>query len=202
MEIWLIRHGTTHANLEGRFQGQLNFPLSPRGLREANFLARRLQGAGLQQLYSSNLLRAWQTAQIIALEAGLEPVKSSLLRECSWGLAEGLTRKEIKTAGLPLLTGSGGRIKAGLLSGEGDRKIQARARVFLKTAERDCSRYSRIALVSHGRFLNALMAVALGLPARLKWPFAPDPASVSIIRREVPRGGYRLALFNDRCHLV
>jgi broad specificity phosphatase PhoE len=200
MEIWLIRHGTTSANLEGRFQGRLDYPLSAQGRREAELLARRLSAVGLELLFSSDLQRAWETAQIIGLEAKLQPVKVPLLRECSWGTVEGMTRAEITILHQPFIEGTD-RIKAGLFGGERERKLLARARVFLKRVEHQCTGVHRIALVSHGRFINAMLAAALGLKARQHWPFAPAPASLSVIQNGALPGSFQLELFNDRCHL-
>lgn len=200
MEIWLIRHGTTSANLEGRFQGRLDYPLSDQGCREAELLARRLSLAGLEFLFSSDLQRAWDTAQIIARETKLQPVKAPLLRECSWGVAEGMTRAEINLL-YRCLPGGKQPIKAGLFGGESERKLLARARLFLKKLEQDCPGAHRIAVVSHGRFINALLAAALGVKARQLWPFAPAPASLSVLRDGAFAGKFHLELFNDRCHL-
>ncbi len=200
MEIWLIRHGTTQANLEGRFQGRLDYPLCAQGRREAELLARRLSFAGLEFLFSSDLQRAWDTAQIIARETKLQPVKAPFLRECSWGFAEGLTRAEVTSLNISFSEGNE-RIKAGFFGGESERKLLARARLFLKKVEKDCPGAHRIAMVSHGRLINALLAAALGLKARQSWPFAPGPASLSVIRDGAFPGTYRLELYNDRCHL-
>lgn len=200
MEIWLIRHGTTSANLEGRFQGRLDYPLNAQGRLEADLLARRLSLAGLELLFSSDLQRAWETAQIIARETKLQPFKVTLLRECSWGAAEGMTRTEINLLyrNLPV---EKQRIKAGDFGGESERKLLARARFFLKKLKQNCPGANRVALVSHGRFINALLAAALGLKARQPWPFAPAPASLSVLRDGAYGGKFRLDLFNDRCHL-
>lgn len=201
MEIWLIRHGTTRANLTGRFQGQLDYPLSSQGRREATLLAHRLSAANLEILFSSDLQRAWETAQIIARRTGLTPLLYPLLRECCWGQAEGLTRAEIRRSRLPFPLDSRGRLRAGLVGGESERKLQARARLFLKSLENSRPIYSRVAAVSHGRFINALLSTALGLKARQRWPFAPAPASLSVISKNNFGHKYHLKLYNDRCHL-
>jgi len=110
MEIWLIRHGTTTANQEGRFQGRLDYPLSDQGRCEADLLSRRLKNVGL-----------------------LRPVSSPLLRECSWGAAEGLTQAEIQSYLLPPFFYAGrDRLKPSSWGGESERKLMSRARHFLK----------------------------------------------------------------------
>lgn len=202
MEIWLIRHGATTANQEGRFQGRLDYPLSDQGRCEADLLSRRLKNVGLEFLYSSDLNRAWETAQIMAATTGLRPVSSPLLRECSWGAAEGLTQAEIQACLLPPFFYAGrDRLKPSSWGGESKRKLMSRAGHFLKMVDIKRNGFSRVAVVSHGRLINALFAAAFGLKARRRWPFSPSPASLPIISRRAGESGYRLELFNDRCHL-
>lgn len=62
----LIRHGETDWNVEGRYQGQADPPLNEKGLVQARQLTEQLQGAQIGVLYTSPLLRAKQTADIVA----------------------------------------------------------------------------------------------------------------------------------------
>jgi broad specificity phosphatase PhoE len=64
--LFLIRHGETTWNVEGRYQGQADPPLNDQGLRQARSLARRLRRRGLAVLYTSPLLRASATTEILA----------------------------------------------------------------------------------------------------------------------------------------
>lgn len=197
----MIRHGITNANQEGRLQGRLDYPLSDRGRREAESLSRRVDLIGLQVILSSDLERAWQTAEIIAREAGLEPVRMPLLRECSWGAVEGMTLAEIRSR-YPFWTPHARRgLRAAAFGGESERKLLARTRLLLKVINRRYGSCRRIALVSHGRLINAVIAACLGLKTRQRWPFAPAQASLSMVRYDPTRRQYRLELFNDRCHL-
>ena len=58
--LLLVRHGETAWNAEGRFQGQTDVPLSPRGQCQAAALARMMAAETVQTLYASDLSRAWQ----------------------------------------------------------------------------------------------------------------------------------------------
>ena len=71
--LWMVRHGETDWNLEGRFQGQADPPLNANGLAQASELADLLVEAGIQAIYSSDLQRAALTAQIIGERLGLTP---------------------------------------------------------------------------------------------------------------------------------
>lgn len=66
MRLVLIRHGETDWNVIGRYQGQADPPLNSRGYAQSLELAKKLEGVGLEVIYTSPLLRAAQTAGIIA----------------------------------------------------------------------------------------------------------------------------------------
>ena len=94
--LFLVRHGETDWNAAGRWQGQTDIPLNPRGREQAREVAGRLRGEGLGAIASSDLLRARTTAEIVAAELGL--VVNHLdpgLRERRFGCFEGLTREEV-----------------------------------------------------------------------------------------------------------
>jgi broad specificity phosphatase PhoE len=92
----LIRHGETDWNTEGRWQGQIDIPLNENGLEHAQQLARELAGEGIQAIYSSNLLRAIQTADPLAKIAGLRVNIDPRLREIHQGEWQGMLVKDIQ----------------------------------------------------------------------------------------------------------
>jgi broad specificity phosphatase PhoE len=83
--VYLARHGQTAYNLEGRFQGQLPVPLDELGREQAHELAKRAAEHGFAVLWSSTLLRAHETAEIVAAEIGLEPRPDARLMETDAG---------------------------------------------------------------------------------------------------------------------
>jgi broad specificity phosphatase PhoE len=100
--IYLLRHGETEWNAQGRIQGALDSPLTARGREQAQVmglaLKRALSGASLP-LYCSPLGRARQTMEIICSTLGLTPTHAIVderLRELSWGQWDGVTRDEIE----------------------------------------------------------------------------------------------------------
>lgn len=93
--IGLIRHGSTHWNREGRVQGHTDIPLDEEGLIQANRLAERLSKEHWDEIYSSDLLRATKTAEIIASRMGMSNLRFDVrLREMRCGLIEGTTLNE------------------------------------------------------------------------------------------------------------
>jgi len=90
--IILIRHGETDWNAEGRIQGHLPVPLNDRGLAQADAVAARLGAVDFSALYSSDLLRARQTADVIARGSGRRTRTDARLREWDLGILSGLMR--------------------------------------------------------------------------------------------------------------
>ena len=198
----MVRHGQTAANVKGRFQGRLDVPLNETGGRQAALLSRRLTRSGSFGLFlSSDLQRAWETAVIISRAIKHDPAREPLLRECSWGCLEGLRRSDAAAAYPFLFCPASGRVKAHRCGGEGERRLLARTRGLRRKIDRRFGRPQRTLLVGHGRLINAFIAGAMGLSSRQKWPYAPDPASLSILRCDPIRGRSRLLLFNDTAHL-
>ncbi|MDQ3257157.1 MAG: histidine phosphatase family protein [Acidobacteriota bacterium] len=93
----MIRHGQSEGNAEQRFGGHSSTPLSERGRQEAEATARALQSESITVIYSSDLLRAVETATPLAEALGLEVIQTSAFRERSVGHMEGLTFEEAAT---------------------------------------------------------------------------------------------------------
>ena len=94
--ICLVRHGETEWNAERRIQGQIDIGLNETGHRQAVAAGRWLKRADIVALYSSDLKRAWATAQAIGAEIGLTPTPLPEMRERRYGVFEGLTYDEAK----------------------------------------------------------------------------------------------------------
>ncbi len=101
--IYLVRHGETEWNRDGRLQGQSNSALTKRGLKQARAigeLLRELVGGGIP-IIASPLERALRTAEVICGPLGRNPAclqTDDLLKEISFGQWEGLTFAEIAAA--------------------------------------------------------------------------------------------------------
>ncbi len=93
--LYLIRHGQTEWNLEGRLQGGKDSPLTAQGKRQAEAVAASLGKAPPDLILASPLGRAKKTAGIIAKALGIPVEDDVRLGELRFGRAEGLTLKEI-----------------------------------------------------------------------------------------------------------
>jgi len=95
-KLYLVRHGQSAGNAEGRFGGHSATPLSKLGLRQAEATAKLLANEGVNAIYTSDLHRAVQTAEPLAELTGLNIQPTSAFRERNVGVLEGLTFDESK----------------------------------------------------------------------------------------------------------
>jgi broad specificity phosphatase PhoE len=95
-KLYLVRHGQSAGNAEGRFGGHSATPLSELGLQQAEMAAKTLAKEKIDAIYTSDLHRAVQTAEPLARLLDLPIVKTSAFRERHVGVLEGLTFDESK----------------------------------------------------------------------------------------------------------
>jgi broad specificity phosphatase PhoE len=95
-ELLLVRHGETDWNRERRFQGHADPPLNAAGREQAELLAAELEGQGIALVYTSDLRRARETAEIVAERLGTDVVPMRQLREIDVGEWQGLSWPEIE----------------------------------------------------------------------------------------------------------
>jgi phosphoserine phosphatase len=151
--LLLARHGETDWNRDGRYQGWADPPLNDTGRTQAEALAGQLAGTPLDAVYSSDLRRAHETAEILAAPHGLQVVLDAGLREIDVGAWSGLTRLEIEH-----------RFPAGERPG-GETREQHAERV-LAAVERIARLHpgGSILVVSHGGTLRAVNDHVSGEP--------------------------------------
>lgn len=95
--VYIVRHGETADNATGRWQGTVDTPLNDLGRQQAAHLAQylRAQNETIESIYTSDLARARETAEIIAQAYGHQVVPDARLREVHVGVFQGLTNAEI-----------------------------------------------------------------------------------------------------------
>lgn len=174
--IILVRHGETDWNTDGLVQGRTDLPLNARGREQAADVARALAGRGIRRVVSSPLLRATQTAEVIAKELGLAgfDVDADLVEQ-AFGRAEGL-RWEDATARYP----------EGVPGLEERPSVVARAMAAL---ERWADPGETITVVTHRGVINAL---------RISVGERPDVVTPAFRNTSV----HELVLIDGRLHAV
>jgi broad specificity phosphatase PhoE len=200
MRLILVRHGETPWNVTLQYQGQANIPLNERGLEQASRAAARLTRYGVTRLYSSDLARAWQTAEVIGATLGLTPVAMPELREIDVGQWEGLTPEELYRR-FPDHMAEYRRDPARTvrLGGESYAQLQARALIALQQIQEHHQHGDVVAAVSHGGTIRALLCHVIGLDLDRFGRMWLDNGSLTELR--LGRNGWRLMRLNDNAHV-
>jgi probable phosphoglycerate mutase len=156
----LIRHGETDWNAQHRWQGHSDTPLNDAGRLQAGRLATELEH--LDAVYSSDLARARETAEIIAGSLGLEIRLDPRLRERSFGAWEGLTTEEIESSFPDEQRRWRTGIGAGAADAESFEAFAARVSSFVEEVGR---RHvdEDVLVVAHGGTIRVIHALAAGL---------------------------------------
>ena len=94
--VYIVRHGATDWNRSGRIQGHLDPPLNDEGWTQARLVGQRCAQLGATALYSSDLQRAYHTAQRIGHATGLQVIQKTGLREINFGIWQGWTSQQIR----------------------------------------------------------------------------------------------------------
>jgi 2,3-bisphosphoglycerate-dependent phosphoglycerate mutase len=197
--VLAIRHGETAWNVDTRIQGQLDIPLNETGRWQAHRLALALADEAIDALYSSDLLRALETAQAVSAGSGRSIVTDTGLRERGFGEFEGLTFKEIEQRWPgqserwrkrdPAFGPAGGETLADFYA----RSVDTVTRLAIAHPGQS------IAVVAHGGVMDCLYRAAtrLDLQAPRSWQLG----NASINRLLYTPQGFTLVGWSDTWHL-
>ena len=197
--LLIVRHGETPWNAEGRLQGHADIDLSEKGRQQAREVAKRLADTPIDAAYSSDLARAWHTAQIM-LDQRDVPLNSTVgLRERYYGVFEGLTVEE-RQAQYP------DEFAASLVKdlefappgGENARgTLERMTGVIGEIKERHLN--ETVLIVGHGGSLRSAIISLMELPPEATWRFVMANCSLTVI--DTYPDNAVLGLYNDTSHL-
>jgi probable phosphoglycerate mutase len=197
-EIFLIRHGETAWNHARRIQGQLDVPLSPYGLRQAQALLKYFKPIPCHAVYSSDLQRALTTAAPLAKLFGVALETRRSLRERHFGVLQGRLRDDIAHRDPRLWDNYRNNIDYTLPLGESAAGFATRCEAALRELA-IAHVGQRIVVVSHGGVIASLFKHSLGLPQNNQRPFALKNASVNVFHFHSER--WWLDTWGDVSHL-
>lgn len=176
--LLLVRHGQTDWNVEGRWQGQADAPMNDKGRAQARALADQLNGWRVDAIWSSDLQRALETAQIIADRQGKPVHADRRLREINLGRWEGMLVTDIKQR-YPQEWAERRRDVRNSRAPGGESVAEVAERV--QRAADDVARQwpaGRVLLVSHGVSLAALICQSRGVTLEEVYHYVPDNGDV------------------------
>jgi broad specificity phosphatase PhoE len=179
--LHLVRHGQTDWNLEGRWQGQADVALNDQGREQAQQSAEKLRPVPLVAIYSSDLIRAAETARAIAVVNPAPLVLEPRLREIHQGEWQGLLVEEIKARyaeafqqrrANPLTMASPG--------GETTQQVRQRALAALSDLLVKHPQ-GNVAVVSHGYILAVLITHFHNIPFERVWEQIPQNGEIIVL---------------------
>ena len=181
--IFLIRHGETNWNKEGRFQGQIDIPLNENGKDQARKTSKYLRNISFNKAFSSSMHRPYETAQIILQDNhDIKIKKIDSLIEISHGLWEGKLEAEIKEK-WPILLNDWHNKPEKVIMPEGesikdvsDRSVEAFNKICLSQKNNDLS-----LLVAHDAVNKTLICNILSMNYSNIWMIKQGNGGITVI---------------------
>jgi len=206
IRIVVVRHGRTALNTgEGmaeRFRGTIDLPLAPEGLADAHATARRLADQSLTAVYSSPLLRARSTAEILAGPQGLPVQVLPGLGTMDFGQWAGLCHADV-ARGWPDLYAAWRRdpLSIQIPGGESAADLQERALAAVHDIAARHAPGDALLLVTHQAVTRILACGLLELPPAAYWQIRQDLCNMSTYLYDPGSGRFSVESLNDTCHL-
>lgn len=196
LTIYLLRHGETDFNAQNnRYCGRTDIPVNAKGRAQAETVRRQLEGVTFTGVFSSPLLRAYETAQVVS---GREVTKDDRLIEVDFGLWEGKTREQFmeEHPGSWEKWSADPRVNRAGINGENAMEVVSRVDAFF---EELLSTYSEgtFLVVAHNGVNRLFMAHKLGMPLANYRRIVQQNSSVTrfTLSREE---GFTLELLNSK----
>jgi probable phosphoglycerate mutase len=196
----IVRHGETEWNVAGRIQGHTDSPLTAAGRAQAEAIGARREKESFDRLVSSDLGRAWQTAEAIARRTGHEIVANTRIRERHFGVGEGLTYDEVDARWPEGFSRTRQTDPDYVIpGGESRRQLYERIRDEFEALARDAAGGCH-AVVCHGGVLAILYRHIHGIPVGEPRAIPIPNASYNALRHE--RGRWIVEAWGDTAHLA
>ena len=197
--IYLVRHGQTAWNKEEIFRGRTDVPLNETGLREAELAGEYFREMEIHEIYSSPLLRAWETAQKIAEVQRLEVRPLQGIIDMRFGEWEGQSLKDVQRKdGQRFQQWRNEPHRVRIPGGESLDEVRDRAMAVLEETIQSNSGKTLL-FVSHRVVNKVILCSILGLDNSHFWQIGQDTTAINLIQHR--DGKYVLSLLNEACHL-
>lgn len=199
MLIYLVRHGETNWNLNYKVQGKIDIPLNENGLNQANMLAQFFENKEIDAIYSSNLIRAYETAKIISLKVKKQIVTLPELQEINMGVWEGNLWDNIAIEYKDfIIKWENDKENIPIPEGESYGQVQKRVYKTFKNILAKHKQNDKIVIVSHGISIKVLIAKLMKISIQSVHNFYLDNASISIVEYN---NEFKIKCLNNTFHL-
>jgi len=201
MNIYLLRHGQTNLNRDGKYQSAFDKDLNEFGISQAEFLGKRLKSYNIDVIYSSDLKRVVETSEIINKYINTEIIVKEEFREINMGVWDTLTLEERHIShgdyakawdkhlkDLPYPDGECGEDVC-------KRAIKVIDEIILK------KEYKNVAIVTSGGTIAILLSDFLGLDQHKRFNMDIDNCSINIVKYDVTNNKITVKCINDTGHL-
>lgn len=190
-EVLLVRHGQSEHNKREEIQGQIDSPLTDKGRRQAEKLRDHLSGRNFDRVYSSDLQRASETAEIVSERQGVEVEETEKLRERNLGELEGQPLEAWEELDAE------DTHEWSVENGESLKEHRERANEVLdEILEKELE---NALIVTHGGTIAALLTGILNCKSRQGWRFSIGSCSITEIAHIEQR--WTIEKVSDSCHL-
>ena len=181
-EIFLVRHGETDFNKELRYQGHMDVDLNQKGYLQAQKISKRLSTQKIDEVYSSDLKRAKNTAEVIVDPHNLKLNTRKGLREIDVGDWEGLTYDDLRKDYPDLIKKwYDNPISVSPPGGETLNEFEKRVVDCFHEIINQCQG-EKIAIIAHGGTIRILLANLLEIPLNKNWQIEIHNTGLSIIK--------------------
>lgn len=199
--ILLVRHGETTWNVEGRYQGQEDTPLSEKGKEQGQKLAKALQNIPIDVCYASPLQRAYETCGYCAAYHNLPVYKENRLTEIHHGAWEGKLATEIEEQYPSLLQQwrvAPATVKMPGQGGESLEEVATRSMDFFhELVEKEQGK--TVLVAAHDAVNKIVICRILGMELQSFWQVKQDNTCINVIEYDGDK--WRLVLMNYTSHL-
>ena len=198
--IILVRHGETTWNIEGRYQGQEDTPLSERGLKQGQLLAEGLRNIPIDLAISSPLKRSYQTCKFCADLHKLPVATDDRLLEINHGSWEGVLAVDIQNQYPVEFAQWHSEPEKVVMPGGGESLEDVRKRVRAAFDEYVVKYPDKTILVAaHDAVNKAIICDILGLGMEHFWQIKQDNTCINVL--EYNEGVWRTVLLNSTNHM-
>ncbi len=157
-DFYVFRHGETELNKQKRWQGSgMDYDLNENGIKQAQGLIEKLKDKGLEKIFSSPLIRAKHTADVVAQALNIQVEVRNDLRECFYGDAEGQLIADLQKSVPEIVNNWNNPQYFDIRFPNGESKKEALIRVLAEIKNLTSQNFSTMGIAIHGGTMGAML---------------------------------------------